>query len=497
MQYRAAILKFSSLAVLALVVSGCATSAVGMSSMNGMGGMSHTSTSNAQVADAASTATAYAAPPELRSRNGKLAVTLTAADQMVRYNGADRWAMTYNGLVTGPTLRIRPGDHLTITLINNLPEMTSLHTHGLHVNPNGNGDNPLLTIEPGQQHTYEYEIPKTQQPGTFWYHPHAHGIVAKQVNLGLEGAIIVENDVDAALAKVSTDRVLVVTDPPLVTSDPWPDATHNAGGMGGMMGGNHDAMMMAMMGRSGPRLLANGSDGVALTGAAGKLERVHLINATASTRLRFTWTGTSIVKLATDGGRLPRALTVQTFDLAPGERTEVALVSNGSAGQLSAQRVSAETTNALTGSAELIATTAADAGTDAAVLPKTLNAPLRNLFAANVKIAKTRTITLTGHMQPLIDGRPFDATKVNFTAKKGTVEEWVIKSQSPMDHPMHLHVWPFQIKGEAGWHDIVQIPANTTKVIRVAYDDIAGTTVIHCHILDHEDNGMMAIIKVV
>lgn len=456
-----------------------------MGAAHGMHGGGAGTTADGDITARASVTPAYVAPAEHASRNGRLDVTLTAADGMVPYNGGERWAMTYNGDITGPTIRVRPGDRLRITLINDLQEPTSLHTHGLHVNPDGDGDNPFLTIAPGERHTYVYDIPRSQQPGTFWYHPHAHGLVAKQVNLGLEGAIIVDGPVDAELAKATTERILVVTDPPLVTQDPWPVDGHSA---------NVD-MMTAMMGRSGERLLTNGADGVQVV-PTGALERVRLVNATASTQLRFTWTGARMLALASEGGRLSKPQAMTSIVLTAGERTEVVLVPGADGGQLVAQRVSQEGTGAVEERRTLIADVVAGASTDTRVLPATLGADDRDLFAADVKIAKRRTIRLTGHMQPLIDGRPFDANTVNVQARRGTIEEWTIVSESPMDHPIHLHVWPFQVRGQAGWHDIVQVPAGTTQVIRVAFEDIAGTTVIHCHILDHEDTGMMAVIKV-
>ena len=137
----------------------------------------------------------------------------------------------------------------------------------------------------------------------------------------------------------------------------------------------------------------------------------------------------------------------------------------------------------------------ANASTDISALPATL-ATTKDLYAADVPIAQRRVITLEGHMNPTIDGQPFDPNTINIEAKKGTVEEWVIRNKTPMYHPIHLHSWPFQVQGQEGWQDVVQIAPYTEQVIRVAYDDFGGTTVLHCHILDHEDTGMMAIIRV-
>lgn len=452
---------------------------------------------------------------EFASTDGELDVTLTAAEGQVPYAGTQRWAMTYNAAATGPTLRVRPGDRVTITLVNNLNEPTSLHTHGLHVSPDQ--DNPFIMVDPGQSYTYVYDIPADQQAGTYWYHPHVHELTAQQVAAGLSGAIVVEDDTDAQLAEVSTDRVLVVNDPPLTQANPWTDPSSSAGAqgnadmgdmsghdmsghdMGSMMDGTSGSgvdPMTAMMGRTGPRLLTNGQDGVLLAGSGGLLERAHVVNATASTRLLLTFTGDRMLRLSGTGGRLASAQEVTSIELAPGERTEVVLIPGVDGGQLQAQRLSNEGAGAPVGLPEIIATVQPDAGRDVGMLPVTMSADTRDLFAPDVQVAQQRVITLDGHMNPTIDGKPFDPDTVNFTARKGTVEEWVIKSNSPMLHPIHLHTWPFQVKGQEGWTDIVTVPANGEQVIRVAFDDFTGTSVIHCHVLDHEDLGMMAVIKV-
>ena len=486
----------------ALLLAGCASGSSAVDSTPAAGGGS---------IPVASAPASDGALPELSSSAGALSVTLTAAESQVPYNGSTRWAMTYNGQVSGPTLRVRAGDTLRITLVNHLDQPTSLHTHGLHVSPEQ--DDPFTMVEPGQSRTYEYTIPKDQQAGTFWYHPHVHTTTAEQVASGLSGAIIVENATDDALARVTTDRTLVINDPPLVQSNPWRDSRgassaapdhgsmmgdSSGGGMDSMMGmdGSGVDMMTAMVGRTGPRLLTNGRDGVALTGSSGRLERTHIVNATASTTLTLTYSGARMVELATTGGRLPRPQDAAAITLAPGERTEVVLVPSAQGGKLMAQRHSNEGAAGLTGLPELIATTAADAGTDTSLLPTTMEANSRDLFAPDVVVARQRVVTLDGHMNPTIDGRPFDAGRIDLTAAKGTVEEWVIRSNSPMAHPIHLHTWPFQVRGQEGWTDVVSVPANGEQVIRVAFDDFAGTTVLHCHILDHEDTGMMATIKV-
>ena len=102
-----------------------------------------------------------------------------------------------------------------------------------------------------------------------------------------------------------------------------------------------------------------------------------------------------------------------------------------------------------------------------------------------------------------IDGKEFDADRVDQTVRSGMIEEWTITNTSPMDHPIHLHVWPMQVIEEGGklieqpsWQDVVNVAADSNVRVRIRFDDFAGRSVDHCHILDHEDPGMMGAIDV-
>jgi FtsP/CotA-like multicopper oxidase with cupredoxin domain len=108
----------------------------------------------------------------------------------------------------------------------------------------------------------------------------------------------------------------------------------------------------------------------------------------------------------------------------------------------------------------------------------------------------------SGMMGFTINGRPFDPARIDTTVVVGAVEEWTLRNTSRMDHPVHLHVWPMQVIEEAGrpagaprWQDVVNVPAGGIAVVRIAFDDFPGRTVYHCHILDHEDLGMMGLIE--
>ena len=126
-----------------------------------------------------------------------------------------------------------------------------------------------------------------------------------------------EDDVDDALDLVATDRVLLVTDPPLTSANPCGQGAGGSGnahggmdgmgGMGGMDGMGMDSMVMRMVGRAGPHLLTNGRDGIDLVDSGGSLERVRVVNASASSRLGLSWTGSSMEQISSEGGRLAMA----------------------------------------------------------------------------------------------------------------------------------------------------------------------------------------------
>lgn len=135
-------------------------------------------------------------PPELVSRGGKLDVDLRASIGPVTINHQRVRAMNYDGSVPGPTLVICAGDHVVVHLQNDLAEATNLHTHGFHVSPEGNSDNIFLRIEPHTEFTYEYAIPQDMAPGSYWYHPHVHPTVERQIFGGHAGAIVEEGGLD-------------------------------------------------------------------------------------------------------------------------------------------------------------------------------------------------------------------------------------------------------------------------------------------------------------
>jgi FtsP/CotA-like multicopper oxidase with cupredoxin domain len=108
----------------------------------------------------------------------------------------------------------------------------------------------------------------------------------------------------------------------------------------------------------------------------------------------------------------------------------------------------------------------------------------------------------SGVMGFAFDGKTFEPDRVDQVVLVGSVEEWTITNTSPLDHPLHLHVWPMQLIERGGqpldsptWQDVVNVPARSNVKVRIAFDTFGGRSVYHCHLLDHEDKGMMGVIE--
>jgi FtsP/CotA-like multicopper oxidase with cupredoxin domain len=419
----------------------------------------------------------FVEPVVLRSSGGRLDLSLNAA--AATHPGAASGALAYNDSVIGPTLRLRPGDRLTIELTNNLDDATNLHTHGLAVSPTSPADDVFVSVAPGETRTYVYDLPEDHRSGLFWYHPHLHGVVATQVAAGLVGAIIVYDALDD-MEEISTarERLWVLNDP---TS-----ADRAVSGMD------------QMHGRTGSSVMVNGASKPTFEVTAGVVERWRIVNASASRRLPFAVDGASLALIASDGGRFAEPIDVQGVVLSPGERAEVLVVPPTEAGSY---QVTGD------GSGGEIATlVVAEANAAAPTLPARLVDP--SLFEIGAVTAR-RTLRFGsemgggmmsgGGLSFTIDGRTFDPERVDIDTVLGEIEEWTIVNDTGMDHPFHLHVWPFQIvddTGWPGWKDTVNVPGGGQVTIRIPFVGHTGRTVYHCHILDHEDIGMMGVINV-
>jgi FtsP/CotA-like multicopper oxidase with cupredoxin domain len=431
-------------------------------------------------------------PSILSSEEGRLSVTLSIALGEAEIAGVQSRVLTYNGGVPGPTLRLRPGDDLAVHLLNGLDEPTNLHTHGLHVSPRGNGDNVLLSVGAGETADYRYSLPDDHPTGVFWYHPHLHGLVANQIFGGLYGAIVVADDIP-----VTRERVLVISDISLSAD----------GAVRRLPAAER------MMGREGDLLLVNGQLRPVITARPGSRERWRIVNACTSRYLRLALPGQALLLLGIDGGHEPTPRAIDDLVLAPGNRGDVLITMRhgtsllrtlgydrgaGMMGMVGARRGRSGpvtlATLAVSGAGGTAPTTAPE------------RAPDTDLRTRSAETRRDISFTMgMGGMRAAFgfDGRAFRLDRVDQTVRAGALEEWTIWNRTPMDHPFHLHIWPMQVIEQNGhvvrdpmWRDVVNVPAGGRVRVLIDFVHFTGRTVYHCHILDHEDAGMMGIMEV-
>ncbi len=434
----------------------------------------------------------WSEPPVVESSAGVLDLDLTAAPADVVVAGAAARMLTYNGTVPGPTVHLRPGDRFRVRLQNALTDPTNLHTHGLQVSAAGSGDNPFVRIGPGETFDYEFVLPVDHPPGVFWYHPHHHGMVADQLFAGLYGAIVVDDDDWSRVPP----RVAVVS-----------DVTLQAGTVAQV------SAMDRMMGRTGALLLTNGRPAPELTAPAGSEQRLLIVNACSSRYLDLALTGLGARLRGIDSGHRPET-PVDRVLLAPGNRADMVITTPaGPVAMVAAAYDRGRAGMGMMGGATAISpeavvlTVAPDPGARAVTVAPPAPGSIPDLRDREVAARRTLTMSMgmggAAGMRFLIDGRGFDPGRVDQSVRLGTAEEWTIVNTSPMSHPFHLHVWPMQIVRDGDGdvagidvRDVVDVPAGGSVTARIAFDRLPARSVYHCHILDHEDLGMMGVVEV-
>lgn len=408
--------------------------------------------------------------------------------------GAPTRLWSYNAGPLGPLIELNAGDRVAITLNNRLPEETTVHWHGLPVDPRVDG-HPRDAIAPGGSFRAGFTLPDNLS-GTFWYHPHPHGLTARQVAMSLAGPVIIRhrNDPFAGLP----ESLLVISDQRFDRDNQV--AAHTPADW--------------MDGREGEVVLVNGQYRPRLDVAPNETRRLRVLNACAARYLLLSLPGATLTRVGTDGGALARPETgLSQLLLTPGERTELLVTFPARVGQ-SLQLVSLpyargkmmqpEQTAAL----PLMTVVVADRAPAAAFsLPAQLAtiAPLGRPDIRRRVVLSERPMDhrmAGGGMMAmmknmfLIDGRTYDMNRVDLSGKVGQIEEWEVVNDSHMDHPFHLHGGQFQLIARNGkpqppsWRDTVNLAPRASLTLRVRFDT-PGERLYHCHILEHEDLGMM------
>jgi len=419
-------------------------------------------------------------------------VSLTASAMRVQLvRGKTTEVFAYNGRLPGPTLEVREGDRVVVHFRNDLPEATTVHWHGLHL-PFASDGSPFHPVEPGETYDYEFTV-RPGTAGTYWYHPHPHHRTGYQVAKGLYGAVIVRA-ADDPIADIP-ERLIILADNRLA-EDGSIDLPQQASPAGRIDREN---------GREGEVLLVNGSVMPVLPIRAGEVQRWRIINTSAARVYRLALSGHSFLHVGTDGGLFERPVEVREITIASAERVEVLVRGSGAPGaravlqSLPYDRYIPQTRPADWQRPRDLLTVqySAEGRIAARPIPERLR-PVPRLDASAA--VATRTISLS---QGMINGRHMDMTRVDVAGRLGDVEVWEVENLVGMDHPFHLHGFQFQVIDRNGvpepfpaWKDTVNVPRHETVRFLVRYENYPGKWMFHCHILDHEDHGMMGVLEV-
>ncbi|CAM3711316.1 multicopper oxidase family protein [Smaragdicoccus niigatensis] len=480
-------------------------------------------------------------PEVMRSTSGTLALTLTAKAATVDVGAAKPVkTYTYDGVLPGRTWEVSAGDTLKIELVNNLPELdsthasepldmsrphawttTNLHTHGMHVSPLGNGDNAFLAVSPGGTQRYDIAIPQDHTGGLFWYHPHKHGGVAQQIRGGMAGAIIVRGAVDkvpeiaAAKEQVMVLQALELSkDFELLDPNPYPSGTN--------LFFPQDQVLYTVNGQTAPTV----------TMYPGEVQRWRFVNAAQAEFMALELEGHSLNVVALDGLTLEAPEPTSSIMLSAANRCDV-LVKAGTPGTY-ALLVTPGLPNP-----HMHHTTESPAPTTAETMPHMGDHKVRTMVTLKIvgegpslnlpttlpaynppiwPIARSRTVAYTVELRSPnpafltfgINGIPYDPANEPYQPKLGTAEEWtVVNTLYPgapwSPHVAHIHVNPFKVTKINGktldkplWRDTFVLTGDIgdSFTFETNFADFIGKFPQHCHVVAHEDLGMMEAIEV-
>jgi FtsP/CotA-like multicopper oxidase with cupredoxin domain len=487
--------------------------------------------------------TLRAAPSEVQLLPGTM--TKVWSYQAELHAGDPGAVQAIPGSYLGPVIRARTGQKLRVTFENNLPDpgqSSIIHWHGLHT-PAAVDGHASAVVRPSERYVYEFTV--TDRAGSYWFHPHPHGTIGKQVIMGLAGLFLV-SDAEEAVAGLPTGAY----DLPVVIQDRTFDEQNQFV--------YAPDMMSQMMGFLGERILVNGTPDLTLD-LATRAYRLRLLNGSNSRIYKLAWDrGTPLTVIGTDGGLLEAPVTRPFVMLAPGERIELwadlrdlpvgttlTLVSQPFEG---AEGVEAEgATSGMSGmggmdhgsmsgmggmgngnapalgaALDILRVRVVREEAETLALPTTLSRIVRYRLedAVNRDTPRQVALSLRG-MEWRLNGRTFemDAVAPEEIVKLDTLELWeIVNETNPgemmdpmgMAHPIHIHGGQFQVIGrevlpelragwegvkdgyvDEGWKDTVLVMPGERVRLLIAFRDYPGTYVYHCHNIEHEDAGMM------
>ena len=429
----------------------------------------------------------------------------------VFYPGFSTQTFGVNASYLGPTLFLNKGDSVNMMVNNNLMDTTTLHWHGLHVGPQNDGG-PHIYIPP--MTTWNPGFVVRNNAATYWYHPHMHMMTNMHATLGAAGLIIIRDSVEAVL---NLPRTYGEDDFPLVIQSKSFDLNKEI-----VLGDAYDSVMMV-----------NGTIDAYLPVPA-QVVRFRMLNASSERNYNLGLQGNlPFQQIATDGGLLDAPVPLTRLVISPGERAEILVDFSGMNGQSidlisfasdfpnaiygamqpgigAGQVIPGYTSNPLNGTNfriinfQVITQTA----TPVTTIPPTLttNTPWPILSANGSKTLTFTPVNMgpTAIQGPfLINNSGFDMQVINYNIPLDNIEIWTLTNQSPIAHPFHIHDVHFyvtEINGLApppnlqGLKDVILVPAQQTVKFITKFEDFCDPMypyMYHCHMLTHEDDGMM------
>lgn len=453
-----------------------------------------------------------AEPPIISSTGGLLSAAITCSTIPTSVGGRMvHEPVTYNGTFPGPTLWARPGDTIDLGFTNRIVfdqadekpgygrpprsgNITNMHFHGLHVSPIGSADNMLVKVSPNRSHRYLFEIPRNHPAGCYWYHAHIHGLVTNQVGRGAAGMLYIANAYTDQIDSLGIKRRLMLLQQAYFEEDLKTLEFDD---------GDRDDRARALS-------LINGELMPNIRIRPGEPQVWCLVNGSTSAFYLVRLEGHTFDVIGEDGVPLvgPGRLDQQTLMLASGKRLEVVVRGAQAKGRYT-MSYDAYNQGVDTWPQKAIGTLVVDGpswngpdhpGVDSSAPPQDLSGisvadDLKRtiVFGVDESVAEGEFGRFT------INGRPYDPNYREWTSTLGTTEEWFIRNDTQQEHPFHVHVNPVQITKInglpvrfEGYQDTAIIPRFGSITVRTRFTDFTGGPIlIHCHILDHEDMGMM------
>lgn len=427
-------------------------------------------------------------PPEAESRltGGIRTFALRAQEGSWQFQpGQDTSTWGFNGPYGGPTLRANVGERVAVEVTNELPEATSTHWHGMHLPAEMDGG-PHQMIEPGDSWRAEWQV--DQAPCTLWYHPHPHGETERHIYRGLTGMFWLDDPEDPVTAALP--HSYGVDDVPVIIGD----KSFEDGELVIDDGGNEVGLL-------GDVVTVNGVAGARLD-VTTTLVRLRILNASPARTYSLGISGRSMLMIASDGGLLRSPLEVDRIRLSPAERAEVLVaLEPGEDVRLHSFEpelgsVAAPFAVGANDSFDVLRLVAAEELAGSSDVPK----QLASFGLDPAAVRARRRFELEGRE---INGVRMDMARIDETVKVGATESWTVVNRNLFPHNFHVHDVQFEvhsIDGEppppelAGRKDTVYLEPRRDYELLLRFTDYTDPQMpymYHCHLLRHEDEGMM------